>query len=586
MSRTTRRSFLPAALATVLAGAVFGPACQGRAAGAGEDEGETETGDDEGGWVDEGIYLSVTRDVDILFVIDNSASMGREQGALARSLPALVDALGGPEIDANYRVAFTTTDADNPRCDGTSPERGAFVYSSCVDRLAHFVSQDGVTDASAVACTQQCSATSSALGIGPDAKPWFDLEDSFSTLPSGVSPVDALRCLAPQGIDGCGFESQLESMNLALIRAQSLDQPEEGFIRDQALLAVVHLTDEADCSYQPGVGDDIFLGNQVFWYMGPGALPYSTSAVCWNAGVRCVDNGSGLDCESADYGPSGAEIVDPDLAETNAVLYPVSRYKARVQGIENEKKETDSSREVLVASIVGVPSNGQPYYEPSLDESFMATYGIGPGCVENREGVVACLSDADCTGIGAQSCGPGGHCTERETAVPPVRLADFTAQFATASLYSVCADTYDAALADLAGRIGDTFRPACLSDCAADTDPSTFPIEPECSVRQRIGSEFVEIVECPRAADGNGYRVDADGRYLMPDDATHVCYAARGDALGSTPSPSDDLSEGCASEGYNLEFTIARRPGFPDPGGGVAARCTLSELPQLDCPGL
>ena len=65
------------------------------------------------------IELSVNKDVDILFVIDNSGSMGEEQGTLAANFASFIEVLERPEVKANYRIGITTTDNGNPWCDGT-----------------------------------------------------------------------------------------------------------------------------------------------------------------------------------------------------------------------------------------------------------------------------------------------------------------------------------------------------------------------------------------------------------------------------------------------------------------------------------
>src|SRR5690606_37322104 len=67
------------------------------------------------------IQLNVNKDVDILFVIDNSGSMGEEQAILAANFGAFIDVLERPDVKANYRLGVTTSDTDNPRCDGTTP---------------------------------------------------------------------------------------------------------------------------------------------------------------------------------------------------------------------------------------------------------------------------------------------------------------------------------------------------------------------------------------------------------------------------------------------------------------------------------
>ena len=67
------------------------------------------------------------------------------------------------------------------------------------------------------------------------------------------------------------------------------------------------------------------------------------------------------------------------------------------------------------------------------------------------------------------------------------------------------------------------------------------------------------------------------GLYNLPDGA-NVCYEALvGDAR-------DDY---CTDQGYNLQFQLVRREGFPAPGGtSVNATCQLSQSKAVDCPDL
>ena len=58
---------------------------------------------------------------DILFVIDNSESMGAAQGRLAAAMPAFLDVLDDPDYPINYRIAVTTTDTRTPKASETPP---------------------------------------------------------------------------------------------------------------------------------------------------------------------------------------------------------------------------------------------------------------------------------------------------------------------------------------------------------------------------------------------------------------------------------------------------------------------------------
>ncbi|MBC8068794.1 MAG: VWA domain-containing protein, partial [Deltaproteobacteria bacterium] len=84
------------------------------------DEGSTEGDEDSNLTMSEddgGIQLTINRDVDVLFVIDNSGSMGEAQASLSRSFSVFIDVL--EKAEANYRIGVTTTDNGNPLCGST-----------------------------------------------------------------------------------------------------------------------------------------------------------------------------------------------------------------------------------------------------------------------------------------------------------------------------------------------------------------------------------------------------------------------------------------------------------------------------------
>lgn len=539
------------------------------------------------------IQLNVNKDVDILFVLDNSGSMGEEQANLAANFGAFISVLEDPAVKANYRLGVTTTDNGNPWCPGTTPEAGALVYQSCTDRLTQFTNQQGTVNVENIACTNNCSLSSADLGIGTtNGGPWLENIEGTTNLPDGVSTTQAFQCVAPQGINGCGFESQLEAMNKALIRFDTPDDEAFGFKRENALLAIVQVTDEADCSYN-NAWVSIFeqSGNKAFWWDQTATFP--TSAVCWNAGVACSGDPTNYDCTAQDYDVNGNPIPngDPGAAD-NAVLHPLSRYISRVQGIENQKKEINPGQEVIVALIGGVGDNGQPSYADSADQTFMSDFGIGPGCQAPIETATPCTTATqatDCAGIGNAQCSPNGQCLEAQTAVPPVRLAEFTENFTTDNMFTVCSNDYAPALEAIASAIEDQLRPACYTECVQDQDLTTPGVlDPECNVFERVGQTETAVQECQRDASG-AYVIDpATNDFAMPADGVNVCYAFITDATGNqTPDPNDNMSMECVDDGYNLEFKLARRPGFPAQGGSTAsATCILSELPQVDCPNL
>ena len=324
--------------------------------------------------------------VDILFVFDNSGSMGEEQGALASSIDALVEQLE-QFTDISYRIGVTTTDNGNPWCNGTSPEAGNLRMSSCRERLGDFVF-NGVepSDATAVACTDICTLdeiplvpTVTEFDPSPRARPWIERGVEGTNL-DGVTLSDALHCALPQGIAGCGFESPLESAYKAMLRMQSADESSYGFLRTEAHLVVIFVTDETDCSAQD---DTLFLpasmgGNPDGFWSDPTASAPS-SAVCWNAGVACTGDGAPYEeCHAADYDHDAAVTGN----ESEAMLRPTSRYTDYFLALD-EAKRAHNGTAVFLFGVMGVPV-GYPanplVYADAESPTYQGDFGIGPGC--------------------------------------------------------------------------------------------------------------------------------------------------------------------------------------------------------------
>ncbi len=366
--------------------------------------------------------------VDVLFVIDNSGSMAEEQSRLAAAADALMSALAGRDV----RMAFTTTDVGNPRCPAAAytPEAGRFVLSSCLDRvnLGEFVFNS--TDF-ASACTNRCALDDGSLPITPTStasdptmmpRPWIESIGGSTNLPDGVTLAQAFQCFAPQGVAGCGFESPLEAVRLALGRMTMPDQREYGFLRDEADLLIVIVTDEMDCSASQ-IGGEIFTTNKVYW--NDPADPAPTSAVCWRAGVHCVGDGpSYSSCAAADMGLDGSPS---DAA--GAVLRPVADYAALLSSLQASKV---GDAKVYLRAIAGVPvgfesGDAQLVFEDGADPDYLFSFGIGPGCV---------LPD-----------GQGGFTTQ---GVPPLRILDAQQLLGAPVVHSVCQEDYGGALAAIA----------------------------------------------------------------------------------------------------------------------------------------
>jgi len=187
---------------------------------------------------------SIEKDVDMLFIVDNSNSMEQEQANLAKQFPSLIEALRSPKLGVADPKGSPCTSADRRNCripnvhiGVVSSDLGAGNYSlpSC-----EVAGGDGgkLRNAPMVA------------GCTPPKDPYISYVDGLTNVSTtgkdGVEQVkDAFGCIALLGTGGCGFEHQIESARRALDPTLNVNP---GFIRKDAFLAVVWITDEDDCS--------------------------------------------------------------------------------------------------------------------------------------------------------------------------------------------------------------------------------------------------------------------------------------------------------------------------------------------------
>jgi len=153
--------------------------------------------------------------IDFLFVVDDSYSMYEEQSNLIQNFPKFLDVIDNYVNSAgaflDYRLAVTTTGVATTTNPSPYATNGAFRNACGIDR------------------------------------PWVERQD--------YEVGDAFTCRATVGVDGPGIEMPL----LAIERALT-DRIQDGtngeFLRDDALLAIIILTDEDDCAnYDGSVAD-------------------------------------------------------------------------------------------------------------------------------------------------------------------------------------------------------------------------------------------------------------------------------------------------------------------------------------------
>jgi hypothetical protein len=152
--------------------------------------------------------------VDVLFVIDNSASMADEQANLVASFPGFITGIESILPSADYHVGVITTDANE--WNGTGCHR--------IGALTVATGGEASSDA-------QCGPYASGHRFMTAQD---DLERAFS-------------CAAQVGIEGSGVERPMDAIAAALDPlAADLAVCNSLFLREGALLVLVLITDEED----------------------------------------------------------------------------------------------------------------------------------------------------------------------------------------------------------------------------------------------------------------------------------------------------------------------------------------------------
>lgn len=185
--------------------------------------------------------------VDLLLVMDTSNSMRGEQQTLVMQLPRLVRALATGDLDEDGVADREPIEDLNVGVITPDLGSGGFSAPSCTEPV---FGEDGVlrtfSGADDVACSER-------------SFPQFLSFVPATDLPSIDGFIDDAACLVEAGTGGCSFEQQLEASLKAVTPAGSHlrffgdtlghgDGLNAGFLREDSLLVILHVTDEDDCS--------------------------------------------------------------------------------------------------------------------------------------------------------------------------------------------------------------------------------------------------------------------------------------------------------------------------------------------------
>jgi hypothetical protein len=389
-------------------------------------------------------------DVDILFAIGNETGTTALQQELILGFPSFTQALAGlPAGLPNVHVGIVSA----------SMGAGAFTPDACPAGGDQGVFQAAPRGACAV--TGLADGQRFISNVGGQANYAGALEDVFA-------------CIAALGDGGCAFQAPFASVARALGADGQPPPPDNaGFLRPDALLVVVVLTDQDDCSVPPDA--TLFDPSSQLVSDPLGPLDY----------FRCVQYG--LLCYGAPPSRTTAQSYPPGAcvpAEGAGMLEPVAQAVGQLKGLKANPKRA-------LVSIIGGPAD--------------------PFTVQLGAPLVA--SDPAMWPQVAPSCAASSGVP----ALPGVRLAALAAAFGDEGQdLTACASSLTPALQAIAGAIGKALGPTCVEGVLADADPGTAGVQPDCDVADLApdahgGHTQTPIPSCAAAAGAAPCWTIADG---------------------------------------------------------------------------
>jgi hypothetical protein len=162
-------------------------------------------------------------------------------------------------------------------------------------------------------------------------------------------------CLASNlGVEGCGFEHQLGALEWAFYLEEN--KPQWDFLRPEAYLGIVILTDEDDCSAPPGTGMFAKFERTEAWSLRCATRAHACAGVTFDypsTGAVSVPYAS---CR-ARTDDTCAGDVDTSRATSCNPLLKISRLAESVKQLKGGAEA--AAEKILVAGIYGTPRAGE-----------------------------------------------------------------------------------------------------------------------------------------------------------------------------------------------------------------------------------
>ncbi|HEY0706055.1 MAG TPA: hypothetical protein VGG33_04625, partial [Polyangia bacterium] len=293
---------------------------------------------------------------------------------------------------------------------------------------------------------------------------------------------NVFTCMATFGVNGCGFEHSIGALRQSLTASEN-----NGFLRDDAYLAFILITDEDDCTAPSD--------SQLFMSPIQGQ----------QESLRCAVEGHV--CNGAHHAGTVMNLpLDACQAANDGGLVPLEQLVADIKKVKRDPSL------IIAAGIFGWP-------EPGAVAS--SRYEIRAG--NNRSLYRVCNS-------------------QNGDAAPGLRVKKFVESFPNNNVFSICQDDFNEVMRRIGEKIRITLGVPCVDAPLVDVNKQTTKIDPDCSVteeRPRSGGGFdaVQLGQCDvpgTPASGPCWRV-------LNDEA---CVASRGSKIEIDRRGSGEPSEG------------------------------------------
>jgi hypothetical protein len=428
--------------------------------------------------------VGLNRQLDLLFMVDDSKSMSGLQRKMAERLPDFMNvlqALPGGLPDLHVAVVSSSL--------GT----GAFrdVIGNCQS------SSPGDDDG-----RFQHAASCTALKAG---ETFIKAEPGNHNYTGEIA--DVFACIAKLGDGGCGIEQQFQSTRRALDKARDPNDPDNaGFLRDDAILGIIMLTNEDDCSVP--YDSTLFDPSQRTVATELGGLQ----------NYRCNEFGHLCDGRALPHQISQEmTLANCTPAEEKGRLLPVADFVKFVQGLKE-----DPGR-LFVAALAG-PAG--PY------TLFPAPADVGNNATEIQPSI-------------RHSCAAPDQ-PLADYADPAIRVAAWVNAFPPTQrkLASICEQDFKPAMEGIAHALGALVQPQCLEHPVALTKSG----RPNCQVAMSSGSGQPFAEEVPECTAGGTafpcWRIDAAAS-CAGGAQLNVCWEAACDPT-KAPATRQNAEASCA----------------------------------------